>query len=197
MSYFSRYDRGDWKAICDVCGRELKASLLQKRWDGLMVCQKDWEPRHPQDFVRGVADTQTPMWTRPKSSDSFIPFAYTQALEDTVGFTYSSGNYLLTYSDYFASDYLYNVFFSEILFESIFLRTYTDTTTVLDTLKLSIGKSLADTTTNTDSAVRAVGKSLTDSSTHSESGSILSLDYYVSLDYFLTNDYVGTIVGTF
>jgi hypothetical protein len=57
MSYTSRYQKGDWKAICDVCGRELKASRLKQRWDGLMVCQQDWEPRHPQDFVRGVAES--------------------------------------------------------------------------------------------------------------------------------------------
>jgi hypothetical protein len=45
---------------------------LQKRWDGVMVCSGDWEPRQPQDFVRGVADKQAPPWTRPESSDNFI-----------------------------------------------------------------------------------------------------------------------------
>jgi hypothetical protein len=76
MSYFSRYDKGDWKAICDVCGREFKGSELQKRWDGLMTCEQDWEPRQPQDFVRGVADIQAPSWTRPQQSDQFIPVTY-------------------------------------------------------------------------------------------------------------------------
>lgn len=72
MSYRSRYDKGDWKVICDVCGREFKASILRQRWDGLMVCQDDWEPRQPQDFVRGVADVQAPPWTRPEASDTFV-----------------------------------------------------------------------------------------------------------------------------
>lgn len=72
MSYRPTYDKGDWKAICDVCGREYKASRLRKRWDGLMTCLDDWETRQPQDFVRGITDTQIPPWTRPESSDFFI-----------------------------------------------------------------------------------------------------------------------------
>lgn len=72
MAYIPRYDKGDWKALCDVCGREFKASRLQKRWDGLMCCVSDWEIRQPQDFVRGVADTQIAPWTRPEPSDSYI-----------------------------------------------------------------------------------------------------------------------------
>ena len=59
MSYPVRYDSGDWKADCDVCGRTYKASKLKQRWDGLRVCQQDWEPRQPQDFVRGVPDNQS------------------------------------------------------------------------------------------------------------------------------------------
>ena len=73
MSYTPRYDRGDWNAICDVCGRQMKASALRQRWDGLKTCQDDWEPRQPQDFVRGVADYQAPPFTRPEQADSFIP----------------------------------------------------------------------------------------------------------------------------
>lgn len=73
MSYTPRYDRGDWKALCDVCGRQLKASALRQRWDGLKTCDDDWEPRQPQDFVRGVADYQAPPWTRPEPSNQFIP----------------------------------------------------------------------------------------------------------------------------
>jgi hypothetical protein len=43
---------GDWNARCDSCGRKFKASSLKQRWDGLIVCQEDWETRHPQDFLR-------------------------------------------------------------------------------------------------------------------------------------------------
>jgi hypothetical protein len=60
---------GEWNAICDQCGRKYKASQLRKRWDGLMVCQDDWETRHPQDFVRGVKEDTSVPWTRPEPAD--------------------------------------------------------------------------------------------------------------------------------
>ena len=78
MSYIARYDKGDWIALCDVCGRKYKASNLKKRWDGLMCCAHDWEIRQPQDFVRGIADTQIAPWLRSEPANSFI--AVTQAL---------------------------------------------------------------------------------------------------------------------
>lgn len=73
MSYFSRYDKGEWATICDVCGRKFRNQDLRQRWDGLKTCSDDWEPRQPQDFVRGVADYQAPVWTRPEASDQFVP----------------------------------------------------------------------------------------------------------------------------
>lgn len=42
----------DWLAECDSCGFVYYSSQLRKRWDGLMVCKKDYEPRHPSDFYR-------------------------------------------------------------------------------------------------------------------------------------------------
>lgn len=73
MSYIPRYDKGDWIADCDVCGRKYKASALTQRWDGLMCCDDDWEIRQPQDFVRGVPDTQIAPWLRPEPANSFVP----------------------------------------------------------------------------------------------------------------------------
>lgn len=84
MSYRSRYDKGDWIADCDVCGRKYKASILQQRWDGLMCCPDDWEIRQPQDFVRGVPDTQIAPWLRPEPNDSFIPVTTAQWLVSWV-----------------------------------------------------------------------------------------------------------------
>jgi len=56
---------GDWNALCDVCGFKFKASMLKFRWDNLYTCPRCWEERHPQDFIRGVQDIQTPPWVRP------------------------------------------------------------------------------------------------------------------------------------
>ena len=66
------YKHGDWNAICDVCGFKFKASQLRRRWDGFMVCKKDFEYRHPQDFVRGVQDDQSVAFTRPEAADVFL-----------------------------------------------------------------------------------------------------------------------------
>jgi len=60
---------------------------LQLRWDGLMVCSGDWEIRQPQDFVHGVADIQAPPFTRPESSNSFVPINYTQQPNETIDVT--------------------------------------------------------------------------------------------------------------
>jgi hypothetical protein len=68
----SSYDPGQWQCICDQCGREYKSNELKLRWDGLMVCSDDWEPRQPQDYVHGVADIQAPPWVRPEPADQFV-----------------------------------------------------------------------------------------------------------------------------
>jgi len=80
VSYKSSYERGNWKALCDSCGRIVKATELQKRWDGLMVDARCFELRQPQDFVRGVPDMQAPPFSRPEPQNQFIPFTFTPAL---------------------------------------------------------------------------------------------------------------------
>lgn len=65
------YKPGQWNAICYVCGRKFKSSELKKNWKGYWVCSRDWEPRHPQDFVRAVPDVQTPPWVQPPSDILF------------------------------------------------------------------------------------------------------------------------------
>ncbi len=47
---------GDSNAICDCCGFKFKQSQLRKRWDGAMVCSKDFELRHPQDSLKAVPE---------------------------------------------------------------------------------------------------------------------------------------------
>ena len=105
MSYLPRYDKGDWLTICDVCGRKYKATNLKKRWDGLMCCDDDWEIRQPQDFVRGIADTQIAPWLRSEPSNSFIPFNFTSTLTSVPQGSTSSLTTL----------YIANVTFNQVL----------------------------------------------------------------------------------
>lgn len=63
---------GDWNVVCYECGRKRKASYMKRHWQGYYVCPEHWEVRHPQDFVRGIPDVQTPPWTQPMPADQFV-----------------------------------------------------------------------------------------------------------------------------
>jgi len=69
---FTWFRSGKWNTICDVCGFKFKETDLRKRWDGLMVCERDWEQRHPQDLLRPIPDQVKLPWTRPEGTDQFI-----------------------------------------------------------------------------------------------------------------------------
>lgn len=63
---------GDWNVMCFQCGRKRKASYMKKHWQGYWVCPEHWEARHPQDFVRGAQDIQTPPWVQPMGTDMVL-----------------------------------------------------------------------------------------------------------------------------
>lgn len=65
---------GDWNVVCFRCGRKRKASSMAKQWQGYYVCPEHWEPRQPQDFVRGVPDFPAPPWAQPETADTFVAF---------------------------------------------------------------------------------------------------------------------------
>jgi hypothetical protein len=67
------YIPGDFWRICDQCGRKVRRSATKKTWTGLWVCASTcWEPRHPQDFVKGRADKQSVPDPRPEQEDYFL-----------------------------------------------------------------------------------------------------------------------------
>lgn len=73
----SEFEKGQHNVICDRCGFKYKSRQLRRQWDGVMACSGPstndcWEPRHPQDFVRGKPDRQAPEWVRPEPDDVFI-----------------------------------------------------------------------------------------------------------------------------
>lgn len=71
------YKHGQYNAICDRCGFKYKSGQLRHEWTGLRVCSGGgtndcFEERHPQDFVKGKADRQSPSWVRPEAEDVFV-----------------------------------------------------------------------------------------------------------------------------
>lgn len=86
--YVSNYIPGDFKRICDRCGSVFHASQTFRTWDGLYVCREDWEPRHPQDFVRGRLDNQNVPNPRPEPLETIVgPLTTTIAAAALAGAT--------------------------------------------------------------------------------------------------------------
>jgi hypothetical protein len=63
---------GDTNAICDECGFKFKGSMLRKRWDGAMVCSKDWETRHPQDSIKVRPEQNNVRDPRPEPEPRYL-----------------------------------------------------------------------------------------------------------------------------
>ncbi len=66
------YVHGDANSICDRSGFKVKKSTTRKEWNGLIVRDKDWEARHPQDYVRGRQDPQSIREPRPEPANYFL-----------------------------------------------------------------------------------------------------------------------------
>ncbi len=101
MTYKPGWRAGRWSSICDVCGFRFHSDELYTRWDGLKVCKRDLESRHPIDFLRAKAEKITPEWVRPEATDAFSTVCYLWAISsyadlaeadcataDTSNFTY-------------------------------------------------------------------------------------------------------------
>jgi hypothetical protein len=72
---------GQYNMACDQCGRGFKSSDMRKRWDGAWVDAACWEPRQPQDFVRGIRDDPSVAVARIRNiiylqNDPDVPSAY-------------------------------------------------------------------------------------------------------------------------
>ena len=87
------YKSGEWNAICDSCGRKFKSSQLRKRWDGFVVCEQDWEPQHPIDFLKARQETPAPPWTRPEQADVSITVDYIDESTGVQETTVPSGTF--------------------------------------------------------------------------------------------------------
>lgn len=63
----------DWNVICQVCRRKIKASEAKKQWNGLIVCESDYEERHPLDMPQPVVIDEQPLpFTSPPLEPEYI-----------------------------------------------------------------------------------------------------------------------------
>ncbi len=78
------YRPGDPWYVCDRTGLDFRQSDMRKQWDGIWVNKWDWEPRHPQDFVKGIKDHQAVYEPRP-TIDSAIDNTTTTSAASSKG----------------------------------------------------------------------------------------------------------------
>lgn len=172
MSYKSNWDNGGWKAVCDVCGRVFKNNELKTRWDGLIVCHKDWETRQPQDFVHGIADIQAPVWVRPESSDYFVPINYTQQPNEIIDVTevlVKAVVKTLGTSSFDSQSALNGAVINAIALNATTTYTNEEIITITETVLVTLGRTLSDAITVSESRTNTATKQLSDSSSISES----------------------------
>lgn len=62
---------GNWKVACHVCGMWFPSGEIKKRWDGLLVCHKDWETRHPQTLIKVREEKAVPAFVSRDPTDNF------------------------------------------------------------------------------------------------------------------------------
>lgn len=66
------YRPGSFLRVDDRTGFTVYAENTRKEWTGNIVRTQSWEPRQPQDFVRGVADPQTVPDPRARQAPEFV-----------------------------------------------------------------------------------------------------------------------------
>jgi hypothetical protein len=63
---------GSFYRTDDRTGFPQRAEVTRKEWNGLIVDQARWEPRQPQDLVKGVPDIQSVPDARPLGANIYV-----------------------------------------------------------------------------------------------------------------------------
>lgn len=66
------FKAGSFYRVDDRTGFPQRAERTRKEWNGLIVDQARWEPRQPQDLVKGVPDLQSVPDARPLGANIYV-----------------------------------------------------------------------------------------------------------------------------
>lgn len=91
------YLPGEHYGVCDECGKAFRASGLRKRWDGALVCDRDWEIRHPQELIFPVFDNPAVKNARPESFSYVVNDDCSTTTDWTVGVGWSHDSELFRF----------------------------------------------------------------------------------------------------
>lgn len=155
---------GDANAICDVCGFKFKTHQLKLRWDGLWTCHADWEPRHPQDFLRARKESNNLPVVKPRPPDVFVPNNYTGVPTDYFVFRDDIG----TKSQWYRQLTDTAILSEQVSTALASFRVATDTLKFVEQTQTSMGIArevidtlkLSETITTTSERIRAYGFAL-------------------------------------
>jgi len=95
------YKPGGFYRICDRTGFAVRAEHTKKQWNNIIVRERSFEERQPQDFVRGRRDNQTVPEPRPRQVPTYLGVETTLTAQSggpfSDGFSpgFQVGNYLL------------------------------------------------------------------------------------------------------
>lgn len=82
------YRAGSYYVTDDRTGFPQRAERTRKEWTGLRVDDKVWEPRQPQDLVKGVPDIQSVPDARPLGANIYVgPISVQTTANAVVGQT--------------------------------------------------------------------------------------------------------------
>lgn len=82
------YKPGSFYRTDDRTGFPQRAERTRKQWNGLIVDEKVWEPRQPQDLVKGVPDKQSVPDARPLGQNVYVgPISVATTANAVVGQT--------------------------------------------------------------------------------------------------------------
>ena len=158
---------GSYHFICDVCGQKHHKEQMRIRWDNMVVCPKDFEYRHPQDFLRAREDRQAVPISRPRPVDVF---RHVEGLRDTVEISDDGVPYID--ETYFLEDYIVD---TGIRITMLFNKAFSDSFTLADSSNIQVIKSFSDAFSLSDTGV-------------------ITLPAYIDITYF-AEDYIATTQG--
>lgn len=82
------YQPGNYWLVCDRCGFDYRLEDMVEEWTGAVVCRRwCYEPRHPQDLLRGFEDDQSPRGlTRTEPDDEFVDVTFCNYVGALAGY---------------------------------------------------------------------------------------------------------------
>lgn len=72
ITALDRYEKGGFWRVDDRSGARVRGYDTREEWNGAIVDKADWEPRHPQEFLRSVKDDQHVDKARPVPPLTFV-----------------------------------------------------------------------------------------------------------------------------